>query len=167
MFFKQFFGVEFPTDLKTGLHQTGRSNHHPLIHFLKVYFMVYRNKLSQYVQLRVFVQDPCPSSHGIAQMDNCGSFIHLNVLNHWITKKDGFSNIMVLIDTEKIVLLYYNIRIVVTGVVKCQPNIIIYFSFFLALRFGDITFSDITVTIMFQLNSNIIKTILYIIGTLW
>ena len=38
-----------------------------------------------------------------------------------------------------IILLYYNIRIVVTGVVKCQPNIIIYFSFFLALRFGDIT----------------------------
>ena len=68
MFFKQFFGVEFPTDLKTGLHQTGRSNHHPLICFLKVYFMVYRNKLSQYVQLRVFVQDPCPSSHGIARI---------------------------------------------------------------------------------------------------
>ena len=68
MFFKQFFGVEFPTDLKTGLHQTGRSNHHPLIYFLKVYFMVYRNKLSQYVQLRVFVQDPCPFSDGIAQV---------------------------------------------------------------------------------------------------
>ena len=66
-----------------------------------------------------------------------------------------------------IILLYYNIRIVVTGVVKCQTNIIIYFRFFLALRFGDITFSDITVTIMFQLNSNIIKTILCIIGTLW
>ena len=29
-----------------------------------------------------------------------------------------------------IILLYYNIRIVVTGVVKCQPNIIIYFRFF-------------------------------------
>ena len=70
MFFKQFFGVEFPTDLKTGLHQTGRSNHHPLIYFLKVYFMVYRNKQSQCVQLRVFVQDPCPSSHGIAQQQN-------------------------------------------------------------------------------------------------
>ena len=66
-----------------------------------------------------------------------------------------------------IILLYYNIRIVVTGVVKCQTNIIIYFRLFLALRFGDITFSDITVTIMFQLNSNIIKTILYIICTLW
>ena len=66
MFFKQFVGVEVPTDLKTGLHQTGRSNHHPLIYFLKVYFMVYRNKQSQCVQLRVFVQDPCPSSHGIA-----------------------------------------------------------------------------------------------------
>ena len=51
-----------------------------------------------------------------------------------------------------IILLYYNIRIVATGVVKCQTNIIIYFSFFLALRFGDITFSDITVTIMFQFN---------------
>ena len=86
MFFKQFFGVEFPTDLKTGLHQTGRSNHHPLIYFLKVYFMVYRNKQSQCVQLRVFVQDPCPSSHGIALMMN-GQIIneaYVKYLGHYI-----------------------------------------------------------------------------------